>query len=362
LELLEKTLSYLDNVDKQSAKAVSRSWNMTLVNCARHEEYFRIRDLARLLGKNLQESHASQKKDLFYIEGDDSILKSITLSEVYLSLNKLKGEIIKVLTKLDKNSLENLLIFEGEHVLFKNIIQLALIYKQLDEARTQVDEARTQECISKISKALAKHGDIGKATEAANMILDEIKRGFVLGHIHEEFSIDRAIRVANRIPDFAYHKREIAFGSIVSRILKNTGSYDKVKFRDEALHVANGIPNDKEGHAIKMHIFKVITEVLAESGEIDAAVRVVSSISDRSKRCEVIGNISKLLMKKNDVGNARIIANMISDDEKIQIISNKLLGEDNDVEGAIDIADISDEDKRGFALGNISQLLKTVMM
>ena len=232
---------------------------------------------------------------------------------------------------------------------------LLSVKKQIIEALKLVDESRLESLnsitIPSFFKTIFHEAEVCRRFAKDNYIKLDMDRRYKLASFSIELAcdncFDRAIEVANTIPDM--HYRDWVLGHIAHSLVR-------VKDFDRAIRVANTISSIKG----PLNAFECISEAIAKAGDFDRSIEIVSTIPVKYQYI-ALQNISKILADAGDFDRAIEVAGTIQDMSTqcfaLEDIS-KALADAGDFDRAIEVAGtIPDKSRRGFALLHISKIL-----
>ena len=277
IHLFEEILSYLNVLDTQSASQVSKLWNVSAIDTAKHEELVEINKFIKFICGNIEESsYPTQIKDLRALIGDKKILNAVNLNQVKYSALEIREKILNVLKDLDNkvlSALEKLSINLKNPVFFQNVFELARIYRNADEIK-ELDEGIEKDRALKL----------------------------VYMELLENRCFDKALEVANLMP--LEREKDLAFLGIGIELLKR-GYFDK------ALKITDLITDKWE----KSSFLKRVGEALLKNGHLGKTLEVANLITQEQEKCEILESLSKAWTEKGNFDKALEVANLITSEQ-----------------------------------------------
>ncbi len=215
-EIIKNILFFLDDTTLQSAGTTCRRWSQASVGAAEEKKLCLLKIFTRLWGKYLnKKNYGNQIKQLEAIDHDTTLYGSKNLAQVkssFLKLTEKCAHILKNLKKTDLKALREPRVLSKDQpvlVIYEEIVYLATLYKEIDEANAEPVEFLKSITLAGISRKLASAGRMDKAIEIAEKLSFEGKWQifFELSEILvKKGQIDKAIEIGKLIPKNACEK------------------------------------------------------------------------------------------------------------------------------------------------------------
>lgn len=232
-EVKQVILSNFNDRDLRRVSCVNTRWRWASTASPK-KDVRSIQHFANVLANYLPASRARQKARLVDIKNDNKIFSSFNITGIRQCSHKLKEEILDILKDLSKVDLDNLEEFskrEIRPVSFESIFELAKLYNVIKDVNFCWEhiEANNPEfpslmqCLSKISIRLVSLGDFDKAIQVADTIqVSAIRDRALVGIIVGLLKIrdhKKASQVASTID--ASDLREFSLSKIPNSLIKN---------------------------------------------------------------------------------------------------------------------------------------------
>lgn len=281
-EISQMILSYLGK-DLKSIALVCKSWKIQAIEAGNQEVKSVNNFLKFLIEKLPPDKETGIGKDIPAFSNLREA-KSFILSSRKDILN-----ILKDLKQVDLKNIEELSKNTIKPHFFKNIFDLALLYKQIDETASIPLIVFKSQALLTISDVLIEKVEIDEAIEVVKKIPNKTIKRLALLKISkvliEKNEIDNAIEVVKMIP-YESSKEEA-----LSEILKVLIERSKI---DKAIEVAKMISHEN----LKWEFLQDISKALIKKGEVDKAKEVAEMIAPQILKRYVLFEISKALIKK----------------------------------------------------------------
>lgn len=270
-EVFKKILSYLNNKEILSADLVSHFWNKNLMDVVQGETFSSRKKFVDFLVENLVDP--ARKKELLDLREDRGILKLGSYRDIKLSTESSVEAIIKTLKGLNKtelNSLRKMYKVKAGPV-FDNLLAVADLYKDLDQASVAEDRLCRVDRLQRISMLFLVYRKIDKAVEVANMMPDDYEKALTIQGVSDALMqlgrVEKAIAVAHTI------QKEYIRTETLEQI---TITLFKRGLVHRASEVAKMIPN----YLDRSHMQARLAKLLIKSGKLEEASSIAKDIED----------------------------------------------------------------------------------
>lgn len=238
--ILEKILSYLIGPELESAAAVSRQWNKTMITGMIKSKTNKLHCLSRFLSKHALLS--TQRQSL--IDAGASMLSAKGLKKIYKAEKEWQHTVAEALNQLPEEDVQA--IFESH----KNHIQSSVPARR-NSLSTPAPRQKNAIAVREIAMDLSKEGLVDLAHEVSEGIKQNVERSEALLSVSQELvdegRIEDAMEAADEIP--LQVKQADAF-------LYITQTMAKCRRISEAKIVAAKIPVAKQKKEAEMAIEK----------------------------------------------------------------------------------------------------------
>jgi lipopolysaccharide biosynthesis regulator YciM len=367
-EMLQEIFGKLGAQDLSSTTTVDKTWQAHVITKATSDQNLLVKSLINAIVTFLQVQEKSAPADqkqtykdqilkMQSLHKSNNVLESINLIQIKNNLNSLRDVFIQNLNGVsedDLKKLKTLLAKQKMPQFFANLIEVALVNKEIEKAIQQTDPNVKNFRLRELIQELSGYGEVDRTIELALSSPHALPDGdnkwvalsAIVAALSKKGQYDRAVEIANKLPS---NQKTGALREIAVSYAKR-GDFDK------AIATVDEIPSEeKKTNALKEIIREVIEKGLldkayeiakrmpkiylssdslkelarrfVEKGNLNKVIEAAKAITDESYKSDFLFHLLEIFAEKGDLDRAQEAALAQPNEERKSSGLNTVAGE-----------------------------------